>query len=130
MTVYRNKQRKTVNVTVGELDLDAEQARQAAAAGTRPRSRPPPASAWRSIRSRPISPAAGSAARRGGAIVTDVERNSPAANGGVLPGDVILEVNRQKVANVSQVTRELQSAKPASPSSCWCGATATKCSSR
>jgi S1-C subfamily serine protease len=26
----------------------------------------------------------------------------------VLPGDVILEVNRQKVANASQVTRELQ----------------------
>jgi serine protease Do len=44
----------------------------------------------------------------GGAIVTDVERNSPAARGGVIPGDVILEVNRQKVANVSQVTRELQ----------------------
>jgi serine protease Do len=37
-----------------------------------------------------------------------VERNSPAARGGVIPGDVILEVNRQKVANVSQVTRELQ----------------------
>ena len=47
-------------------------------------------------------------ANAGGAIVTDVERNSPAASGGVIPGDVILEVNRQKVANVSQVTRELQ----------------------
>ena len=40
--------------------------------------------------------------------MTDVDRNSPAARGGVVPGDVILEVNRQKVANVSQVTRELQ----------------------
>ena len=47
-------------------------------------------------------------ANAGGAIVTDVDRNSPAASGGVIPGDVILEVNRQKVANVSQVTRELQ----------------------
>ena len=28
--------------------------------------------------------------------------------GGIGPGDVILEVNRQKVANISQVTRELQ----------------------
>ena len=44
----------------------------------------------------------------GGAIVVDVDRNSPAARGGVIPGDVILEVNRQKVANVSQINRELQ----------------------
>ena len=51
----------------------------------------------------------------GGAIVSDVDRNSPAANGGVQPGDVILEVNRQKVANVSQVTRELQKVQSGQP---------------
>ena len=59
---------------------------------------------------------------RGGAIVTDVERNSP-ANAGVSrrrhPRG-----QPQKVANVSQVTRELQNAA-ARPgrSSCWSGAT-------
>ena len=52
---------------------------------------------------------------RGGAIVTDVERNSPAANAGVLPNDVILKVNGQTVANVSQVTRELQRATTGQP---------------
>jgi serine protease Do len=52
---------------------------------------------------------------RGGAVVTDVERRSPAANGGLIPGDVILEVNRQPVANVSQVTKALQSATPGTP---------------
>ena len=31
------------------------------------------------------------------------------------PGDVILEVNRQKVANVSQVTRELQKVQLGQP---------------
>jgi len=51
----------------------------------------------------------------GGAIVSDIDRNSPAANGGVIPGDVILEVNRQKVANVSQITRELQKAQLGQP---------------
>ena len=51
----------------------------------------------------------------GGAIVTDVERNSPAANGGVIPGDVVLEVNRQKVQNVSQITRELQKVQNGQP---------------
>ena len=44
-----------------------------------------------------------------------MDRNSPAANGGVQPGDVILEVNRQKVANVSQVTRELQKVQSGQP---------------
>ena len=47
---------------------------------------------------------------RGGAVVMDVERNSPAFNAGIRPNDVILEVNQQEVANVSQVQRELQRA--------------------
>ena len=52
---------------------------------------------------------------RGGAVVSSVERNSPAANAGVSPGDIILEVNRQPVSNVSQITRALQSANPGTP---------------
>jgi S1-C subfamily serine protease len=52
---------------------------------------------------------------RGGAIVTDVDRNSAAANAGVLPNDVILKVNNQTVSNVSQVTRELQRAETGQP---------------
>ena len=49
-------------------------------------------------------------AGRGGAIVSNVSRSSPANNAGVQPNDVILEVNRTPVTNVSQVTRELQNA--------------------
>ena len=52
---------------------------------------------------------------RGGAIVADVDRGSAAANAGVQPNDVILEVNRQPVANVSQVTRALQNATAGRP---------------
>ncbi len=51
---------------------------------------------------------------KGGAIVSNVSRSSPANNAGVVPNDVILEVNRVPVSNVSQVTRELQSAAPGS----------------
>jgi serine protease Do len=51
----------------------------------------------------------------GGAIVSDVDRNSPADRAGIQPNDVIVEVNRQKVANVSQVTRELQKVQPGQP---------------
>jgi len=45
----------------------------------------------------------------------DVERNSPAFNAGIRPNDVIIEVNQQEVANVSQVQRALQSATPGQP---------------
>ena len=52
---------------------------------------------------------------RGGAIVGDVDRGSAAFNAGVQPGDVIVEVNRQPVSNVSQITRALQNAAPGTP---------------
>ena len=52
---------------------------------------------------------------RGGAIVTDVERGSAAANAGVQPGDVIVEVNREPVASVSQLTQALQNAAAGRP---------------
>jgi serine protease Do len=111
MLVYRDKQRKTLNVTVEELDLEAEQTLSARRrAPNAPEVVPTPSGFGLTLE--PVTP---ELARRldlpanaGGAIVSDVDRNSPAARGGVLPGDVILEVNRQKVANASQVTRELQ----------------------
>jgi serine protease Do len=115
--VYRNNQKKAVNVTVGELDLDAEQSRQARRAGSTPEpvDRQPPETSF-GMTLEQITP---DLARRldlpantGGAIVTDVDRNSPAANAGVSPNDVILEVNRHKVNNVSQVTKELQNVQP------------------
>jgi serine protease Do len=52
---------------------------------------------------------------RGAAVVVAVERSSPAFNAGVSPGDVILEVNKQAVNSVSQVTKALQSAAPGTP---------------
>ena len=120
IVVYRNNQRRTLTVVVNELDLDAEQSRLARRGGGTGAPTDPPATATGfGMTLEQITP---EIARRldlpanaGGAIVSDVDRNSPAANGGVVPGDVILEVNRQKVANVSQITRELQKAQPGQP---------------
>ena len=112
LVLYRNNQRKPVSITIDELDLEAEQTLSARrSAPNAPESQPTATGFGMTLDA--ITP---ELARRialppntsGGAIVTDVDRNSPAARGGVAPGDVILEVNRQKVANVSQVTRELQ----------------------
>ena len=47
---------------------------------------------------------------RGGAIVSNVSRSSPAFNAGVVPNDVILEVNRKAVSSVTQVKRALDDA--------------------
>ena len=111
VAIYRNNQRKTLNVVIEELDLDAEQSRVTRRGGSNREESTPTVSDF-GMTLDPVTP---DVARRvdlpsnaGGALVTDVDRNSPAANGGVLPGDIILEVNRQKVANVSQITRELQ----------------------
>jgi serine protease Do len=120
LVVYRNNQRKSLNVVIGELDLDAEQTRgrRSGGGGGTPNEAPPTATGF-GMTLEQVTP---DLARRldlpsnaGGAIVSDVDRNSPAANAGVTPGDVILEVNRQKVANVSQITRELQKAQLGQP---------------
>ena len=118
VAVYRNNQRKSLNITVDELDLDAEQGRSARRGGGTQDQAEPTTTGW-GMTLDAITP---DVSRRldlprneGGAIVSDIDRNSPAFNAGIVPGDVILEVNRQKVANVSQVTRELQKVQAGQP---------------
>lgn len=43
-----------------------------------------------------------------GVVVSDVDPNSPAAENGLRPGDVIQEVNRQKVRTVAEFNRAVQ----------------------
>jgi serine protease Do len=103
-------------VTVDELDLDAEQGRQAS--NRRERVEEPTATGF-GMEVGPITPEVARELElprgRGGAVVMDVERNSPAFASGIRPNDVILEVNQQEVANVSQVQRELQRTEAGQP---------------
>jgi serine protease Do len=113
ITIYRDNQRKTLSITPGELDLEAE-----ANGGRSPRpdsaERDAPTATDFGMQLEAITPEVSRQLElprgRGGAIVADVDRGSVAANAGVQPNDIILEVNRQPVANVSQVTRALQNA--------------------
>jgi serine protease Do len=114
VTVYRTKQKRTVNVTVGELDLDAEQG-----ALVRRDTPDEPTATGFGMEVGPITPEKARELElprnRGGAVVMDVERNSPAAIAGIRPDDVIVEVNHQPVSNVSQVQKELQRATASQP---------------
>jgi serine protease Do len=116
VTVYRKKERRTFNVTVGELDLDAEQRGPLARRGETTEE-PTPTGFGMTVG--PITPEVARELElernRGAAVVLDVERNSAAFNAGLRPNDVIVEINQQPVANVSQVERELQRAKPGQP---------------
>jgi serine protease Do len=117
VTVYRKKQKKTMNIIVDELDLEAEQGRQARGGGRDPVEEPTATGFGMEVG--PITPDVARELElprnRGGAVVLDVERNSPAFNAGIRPNDVIVEVNQQEVSNPSQVQRELQRATPGQP---------------
>ena len=118
ITIYRENQRKTLSITPDELDLEAE-----ANGGRSPRQNSPdreaPTATDFGMQLEPITPEVSRQLDlprgRGGAIVTDVDRGSIAGNAGILPNDVIVEVNRQPVATVSQVTRALQNATAGRP---------------
>jgi serine protease Do len=109
LTVYRGKQRKSINITIGELDLEAEQGQTA-----RPDVDTEPTSTGFGMTIEPVTPDIARELKlpsgQNGVLVSDVSRGSPASNAGVTPGDIILSVNRNPVSSVSQVTRELESA--------------------
>jgi len=117
VTVYRKRQKQTLNIIVDELDLDAEQGRLANGGGRGPVEEPTATGFGMEVG--PITPEVARELElprnRGGAVVMDVDRNSPAFNAGIRPNDVIVEVNQQEVSNVSQVQRELQRATPGQP---------------
>jgi serine protease Do len=100
--IIRNGERLTLQVTIGELDEDAEIAGVAEDGET---------SEAFGIALQDLTP---QLARRlsvpadtVGAVVTDVARGSNAAAGGLQPGDVILSVNRLEVASAREATDQL-----------------------
>ena len=110
--VVRDREEKTINVRVGELDLDAEQQALNGPRGGRNNDNPQQeASSGFGMSLSNITP---DVARRlrldddvRGAVVVDVDPGSPAARAGIMQGDVITRVGRAQVNSVADASREL-----------------------
>ena len=102
--VIRDGEPVTLDVTIGELDLDAESRRETVAAAEE-------TNEGFGITLQDLTPQAmrrlGVPADTVGAVVTDVEQGSTAAAGGLQAGDVILRVNRVDVASAVAAGAEL-----------------------
>jgi serine protease Do len=100
---------RTLNVTVEELDLEAEQGRQSRANPRAPQQEQGSDSFGLSLqdltpqRARQLQLPSGTS----GALVTEVDQAGPSA-GALRPGDVILSVNGQTVASATEAARQLQ----------------------
>jgi serine protease Do len=110
MRVLRDKQEKTLNVTIGELNLDSEsQSPEESDEQTEDTS----AGFGMTLgnltadRARRLELPAGTT----GALITDVDPSGPAARAGLQAGDVILQVNRRKVESAVDAKTELQKIK-------------------
>jgi len=109
--VIRDKEEKTINVRVGELDLDAEQAARNGGdrgGGAQPQQE---ASSGFGMSLSNITPDVQRRLRLDetakGAVVVDVEPTSPAARAGIMAGDLITRVGRAPISSVADASREL-----------------------
>ncbi len=110
VTVLRDKQRKTLNVTIGEIDLDQETGQRAEAEGA---AEDTTAGFGMSLgnlttdRARRFGVPAGTT----GALVMEVDPSGTAARAGLREGDVITQVNRRAVESAADASKELQQVK-------------------
>jgi serine protease Do len=107
VTVLRDKQRKTMNVTIGEINLDQESGQRADADGP---TEDTTAGFGMSLggltaeRARRLGVPAGTS----GAVVMEVDPAGTAARAGLRQFDVILEVNRRSVESAAEASKMLQ----------------------
>jgi len=108
--VLRNKGEKTLNVTVEELNLAAEAGQRGGGGGGEE------AGTGFGMRLETLTPNMARQLRMPqgstGAVIADIDPASPAMRGGLQPGDVILQVNRQPVASAADAAKVLQKVPP------------------
>jgi serine protease Do len=108
LKVLRDRQEKTLNVTIGELDLDSE----SQTAGNEEDQQNEDATAGFGMSLGNLTAERASRlklpANTTGAVIVDIDPSGPAARAGLSEGDVILRVDRQKVESAADANRELQ----------------------
>jgi serine protease Do len=106
--IVRDRQERTLSVTVDELDLEAES--QVARGGDRPDAPAQETSMGFGITLQNVTPEIARRLRledRRGAVITDIEQGSPAGRAGLQPGDVIVRVGKAAVESAVDAQREL-----------------------
>ena len=109
--VVRDRQERNLNVTVEELDLEAETASQRADNGGGGTGGQPETTSGFGITLGNITPEISQRLRlnrnTNGAVILGVEPGGTAARAGLAEGDVIVRVGRENVSNVTDASREL-----------------------
>jgi serine protease Do len=108
LRVVRDRQERTINITVEELDLETESTARSSGRDTDDPAQETSSGFGTALQN--LTPEIARRLRlenRRGAVVTDIEQGSPAARAGMQPGDVIVRVGRQPVESAAEAQREL-----------------------
>src|SRR5215475_8565109 len=110
--ILRNKQEKTLSITVEQLDLDAEQQSIQTRNNNNDSDNSETQGSGFGVSLSNLTPQIARRlqlpAGRSGALISDVDPDGPAAQSGIKQGDVILSINRKAVSNAADAARELQ----------------------
>jgi serine protease Do len=114
LRIVREGQERTINITVEELDLEAET--QTSRADNRAPDLQQETSRGFGMSLSNLTPQIAQRLRidagTRGAVVVDVEQDGAAAKAGLAPGDVIVRVGRTVVSNATEAQRALESVAP------------------
>ena len=111
LRIVRDRQERTISVTVEELDLEAESTSLRSDNRGGNNNAPEETTTGFGLTLGNITAEMQQRLRldRGtqGAVVTDVEPGSPAARAGLAPGDVIMRIGRETIETAAEASREL-----------------------
>ena len=117
VVIWRDGGEQTLQVMVSEMPDDVKQASAAVIAPAVPAAPKPTALAGLGVQIAPISPTTRSRFRiapdQKGVVITDVKGDSLAAERGLRPGNVIVEVQQEAVTTTGEVEQKLSRARAA-----------------
>jgi len=97
VTLMREKKPLTLEMEIGERPQNLEEMSTAGGGGVT-------SGAWRGLVVEELTPQNTQRFRIGeqkGVVIVDIEPNSPADAAGLIPGDVVLEINKQPIKNIT-----------------------------